>query len=236
MIVSGLDTKVNLRVSLHAAMLNYMLMKQYPNETNDTYLTRFRSMTETLKLAGGEHILVSETLMGKKIEDATKAEIHAEKEKFMAVCYVLRSDTDRYGKLLDDLKSSANRGRDEYPISLTDAFDLLVRESGEFDTTQPYRRHNSRGGRGGRGRNFMFAQRGGRGPDREYTFSRTNGDSSREVVPGSDSITHQGITCYGCSFLGHYRNQCPYSSLTGSVSMHVGILCAQGKNFTIPLS
>ena len=28
MIVAGLDTKVNLRVSLHAAMLNYMLLKQ----------------------------------------------------------------------------------------------------------------------------------------------------------------------------------------------------------------
>ena len=27
MIMSGLDTKVNLRVSLHAAMLNYMLVK-----------------------------------------------------------------------------------------------------------------------------------------------------------------------------------------------------------------
>ena len=118
MIVSGLDTKVNLRVSLHTAMLNYMLMKQYPNETNDTYLTRFRLMTETLKLAGGGHILVSETLLEKKIEDATPSEIDAEKEKFMAVCFILRSDTDRYGKLLDDLKSSANRGRDEYIPSL----------------------------------------------------------------------------------------------------------------------
>ena len=85
MIVSGLDTKVNLRVSLHAAMLNYMLMKQYPNETNNTYLTRFRSMVETLKLAGGKHMLMSDTLLGKKIEDATKAEINEEKEKIMAV-------------------------------------------------------------------------------------------------------------------------------------------------------
>ena len=66
MIVAGLDTKVNLRVSLHTAMLNYMLMKQYPNEANDTYLTQFKSMVETLKLAGGEHILVSETILGKK--------------------------------------------------------------------------------------------------------------------------------------------------------------------------
>ena len=81
MIVSGLDTKVNVRVSLHAAMLNYMLMKQYSNKSNDTYLMRFRSMVETLKLTGGEHILVSKTLLGKKTETANKAEFNAEKEK-----------------------------------------------------------------------------------------------------------------------------------------------------------
>ena len=52
----------------------------------------------------------------------------------MAICYILRSDIDHYGKLLEGLKSSANRGRDEYPVTLTDTVDLFVRESGEFDT------------------------------------------------------------------------------------------------------
>ena len=50
MIVSGLDTKVNLRVSLHDAISNYMLIKQYPYETNEGNLTRFKSMVGTLKL------------------------------------------------------------------------------------------------------------------------------------------------------------------------------------------
>ena len=49
------------------------------------------------------------------------------KKKVMAVYYILRSNIDRYGKLLEDLKSSANCGRDEYPVTLTDAFDFLVR-------------------------------------------------------------------------------------------------------------
>ena len=154
----------------------------------------------------------------------------------MAICYILRSDADRYSKLLEDLRSSANRGRDEYPVTLSDAFDLLVRESGEYDTVQSYRRFNGRGGRGGRGRNYMFAQREGRGSDHEYTSSRVNENSSNEIVPGSDGVTHQGITCFGCQFSGHYRNQCPYTTRTGSVSMHVGILCAQGNDFNIPLN
>ena len=86
--------------------------------------------------------------------------LQSTKKKIMAVCYILRSDIDRYGKLLEDLKSSANRGRDKYHVTLTNTFDLLVRESGDFDTVRPAHRPGSCGGRGGRGgRNYMFVQR-----------------------------------------------------------------------------
>lgn len=140
-IVLGLDTKVNLRVSLHAAILNFFNMRQWENETNDDYLTRFKSMVETLKLAGGEHVLVSKEMMGvDQLSSVTKQQKEKEMERLLAVCFILRSDgtgeRSRYKKLLEDLKSSANRGRDEYPITLTDAFDLLVHESGEYDTVR----------------------------------------------------------------------------------------------------
>ena len=36
-------------------------MKQYNNDPNDIYLTIFKSMAETLKIAGGEHVLVAVT-------------------------------------------------------------------------------------------------------------------------------------------------------------------------------
>ena len=45
-IVSGLDTKVNLRVSLHDVILNLVLLKQQSYESNDGYLTKFKSMVE----------------------------------------------------------------------------------------------------------------------------------------------------------------------------------------------
>ena len=82
----------------------------------------------------------------------------------------LRSDADRYGNSLEDLKSSANRGSDEYPLTLTTAFDLLVRESGKFDTVKSNRKFNGSGDCGGRGRNYMFAQRGDRGQSNKITF------------------------------------------------------------------
>ena len=114
--------------------VNFILLKQQQHETNDTYLTRFKSMIETLKIAGGEHVLVSPILLEKTIANTSAAEIRAEKEKFMAVCFLLRSDETRYKTLLDYLKRSSNLGRDEYHVTLTEAFDLLVRESGEYDT------------------------------------------------------------------------------------------------------
>ena len=240
-IVSGLDTKVNLRVSLHDVMFNFILLKQQQHETNDAYLTRFKSMIETLKIAGGEHVLISPVLLGKTIENATPTEIKAEKEKFMAVCFMLRSDDARYKTLLDGLKRSANLGRDEYPETLTEAFDLLVRESGEYDTVRPLtNRFRGRGGRGGRGRqSYLFAQqgRGGRGnAGNEASYSRTNDSNSNEIVAGTDGSIFQDVACYGCHFHGHYRNMCPYVTKPAVISAHVGYMFSQGGYFNIPKS
>ena len=48
--------------------MSFILMKQYDNETNDAYLTRFKSSIKTLKLTGGEHIFVSEQMLGNDIK------------------------------------------------------------------------------------------------------------------------------------------------------------------------
>ena len=80
-IVSGLDTKVNLCVSLHDVVLNYIILNQQSHESNDGYLMRIKSMIKTLKITGGEHVLISPVLLGKVIANATVAELHAEKEQ-----------------------------------------------------------------------------------------------------------------------------------------------------------
>ena len=95
-ITSGLDTKVKLRVSLHTAIMSYMLLRQYNDESNVTYLTRFKSVVETLKVAGGEHILVSPKIMGKELSATSSSEVEDEKQRFMAVYFILRCDEGRY--------------------------------------------------------------------------------------------------------------------------------------------
>ena len=192
-------------------------------------------MTQTLSIAGGGHILTSKAMLGKELKDASDDEIRSEREKFLAMCFVLRSNEVTYKKLLDDLKRSANLGRDEYPETLTAAFDLLVRESGEYDGTRRFFDMQERGGRGGRGRNgFNFAQQGRGGDFRNSTYTRNNNSNSNEIVQGTDGELHPDVKCFGCNFSGHYRNKCPYVTQSGAISMHVGVVFANPGTFTIP--
>lgn len=65
---------------MHSALTNFVLLKQFPNKTNDVYLTKFKSMVQTLILAGGEHVLVSAKMIEKPLGTATIDEINEEKE------------------------------------------------------------------------------------------------------------------------------------------------------------
>ena len=97
--------------------------------------------------------MISPVMLGTSFDAATALQSREEKEKGMVICFILRSDPERHKVLLQDLKRSANLGCDEHPKTLTEAFDLLVRESGECDATRTVsNRYCHRGGRGGRGR------------------------------------------------------------------------------------
>ena len=68
--------------------------------------------------------------MNKKIANVNKKEIEKEAEAFKSICFVTRANDQRYTQLLGNLKCVAYREKDEYPETLTSAYDLLVRESG----------------------------------------------------------------------------------------------------------
>ena len=56
----------------------------------------------------------------------------------MTIYFILRSNDNIIKKIKDDLKISTNRGRDEYPETLTNAFSLLVKESEDFNVVMSY--------------------------------------------------------------------------------------------------
>ena len=70
-LTSGIDAKLNVHDTLHDAMIAFLTMRQGQNESNDDYMKRFRANEQTLKLAGGGHILCSPTTLDKARSAAT---------------------------------------------------------------------------------------------------------------------------------------------------------------------
>ena len=46
--------------------------------------------------------------------------------------FLLWSDESHYGDLVEDLKTGLFQGRDEYPLTVTEAYKLLMRTSKEI--------------------------------------------------------------------------------------------------------
>ena len=155
-IVLGLETEVNKRVTMYSTRMSFMLTNQCDNETSASCLAHFKSVVQNLTTTGGTCVLASKTMLSKDLNDATDDEIENEKEKFLTMCFVLRSSELMYKKLLGNLKQSTKLRRDENPHSLNNAFDLLVWESREHDGERcAFNRRNlgDHGDRGSRGRN-----------------------------------------------------------------------------------
>jgi hypothetical protein len=216
-------------------------MRQGEAESDSGYMKRFEMNVETLITAGGRHILCSPELMDKEEDEPTEDEIDVEENKFKAICFIKRSDPNRYKSLLNDLKHAAYVGRDEYPNTPAGAFELMVRRSGAFTTHlgggNGNRSGNSRnrggyqGSRGSGGRGFNFAQDGrGRGGDNQQPPAGT------VLVPGRDGTCIK-VQCWNCGKWGHTAPNCTEErrQRQGSQYMQVGYGFGQNDSH-IPLS
>jgi hypothetical protein len=112
---------------------------QQPKEMCDAYYKRFESMIQTsCQLVGGDHIFQSPVLtICATPGTPTDLEKGTERAKFLAVLMILRADLKRVKALQEDLETSMNLGRDEYPITLVAAYCLLVREEPAPNSVPP---------------------------------------------------------------------------------------------------
>ena len=119
-LTSGLDNKSNKRSNLFDAILAFITMRQGENESDTSYMKRFRVNLDTLISAGGRHILCSPDLVEAVDKDnVMDSEKEAEESKFKAMIFLKRSHQGRYGEFLTELQNSAHLNRDEYLESET---------------------------------------------------------------------------------------------------------------------
>ena len=195
LITAGLDEKSNVYYTLVTSIKQTFNIFQRENESNDNYRTRFESEAMTLHLVGGKHVMSSPSILKrlypKNITDENKSQ---EEHKMKAMVFTMGSDPTRYSLLLQTLEDGVLLGRDEYPTTITAAYDLLqstcpsLSKSNRFMSR--FRRNNNKFKAG----NLSFAQ-----------------IREKDLVPGTDGKTYDKINCHGCGDPGHYKNKCPKS-------------------------
>ena len=196
-VTSGIDNKSNKYKNLLATLTQLFTMRQGDTEANDKFLNRFKSNVQTVELAGGQDFLVPMKWLDLYSSQQEKNE---EKEKFMAMLFLSRSDTKRYGEVQNSLQKQMNLGIDQYPVTVALTFDLLVRESGAFQQQQQHYRTSGQYNRRRPFNRVMFLQV-------KEGCKVVKNDGLVASVSGS---FHNNITCYNCNNKGHYSNECPY--------------------------
>ena len=145
LISAGVDGRSNKHAILIKSLTSLCNIKQGANESNDSFRKRIDAYALTLSLTNGEHVMCSPDLMVTQDKDKpTKAKKEAESEKFKAMLMILRADPGRFGALQESLFEGVYKGRDEFPKSVTEAYDLLQHIASDISSYTRNTRFGSR--------------------------------------------------------------------------------------------
>ena len=192
------DDKRNAFLSSLDARSSFLSCRQKQGQTNVAFRDELKAWADTIEFYGGSvaecYTLVPEWGPGGVRLSAT-ARMKIAHDRTMGVAYIRKADTDRYGLLITELANNYAKGKDEYPKSLQEAFELL--ESYTLPTLTRTRNTASSA-------NQTTSNETATSPEASaMTFAQ-----AMAFVAGNNGATHETVECFQCHAYGHYAHEC----------------------------
>ena len=122
-------------LSIHLAKRHFFLLSQGRNTVGE-YYDQFKNQTDVLEHIGAgignDEAIMKQVLrsQGIDIDEATEAQEEAAETEgtqwYLALAFLMGSDRSRFGRLLEKLENDFTAGNDNYPKTLTDAYNMLL--------------------------------------------------------------------------------------------------------------
>ena len=122
-------------LSIHLAKRQFFLLSQGRNTVCE-YYDQFKNQTDVLSHIGagiGEDVAIMRQVLrsqGINVDEATDAQEEAAEAEgtqlYLALAFLMGSNCSRFGWLLEKLENDFTAGNDNYPKTLTDAYNMLL--------------------------------------------------------------------------------------------------------------
>ena len=122
-------------LSIHLAKRQFFLLSQGRNTVGE-YYNQFKNQTDVLSHIGagiGDDTAIMKQVLRSQdinIDEATDVQEEAAATEgiqwYLALAFLMGSDRSRFGRLLEKLENDFTAGNDNYPKTLTDAYNMLL--------------------------------------------------------------------------------------------------------------
>ena len=215
-------------LSIHLAKRQFFLLSQGHNTVGE-YYDQFKNQTDVLSHIGagiGDDVAITRQVLrsqGINVDEATDAQEEAAETEgtqwYLALAFLMGSDHSRFGRLLEKLENDFTAGNDNYPKTLTDAYNMLLEWK---DDPRLLMRMAGNDGISFATHTLDPSEEQNTDPEttkhkeNETTHANTTlGNGGRGRGPGrnggrgSHGSNRNNIQCFRCGAMGYYASECP---------------------------